>query len=440
MKSALTFSQVQPFIEADLRAGQTPALMGPAGIGKSSLTEGLARTFKTMVFTLPVNQLADRADLTGVRMTQSENGKWRQEAFPHSIIMEAIEYAENHPDENPILFLDEFNRASSDITSSILSFQTLRRIGTIDFPDNLRMLVAGNDKGNVTSLDEASISRFSVYHVRPDLDTFLSIQTLNPFVTDVLTKHPEDLMAMEAVENSSKDDGDDDEDEDKESEEYAFSQLEFMSEDTFTQVTRPRTITYVSEWLNNMGIDKSGSDTERALLGQLFADMTEADDSNILLAGIEAHVGSTTFAHHLFDEINTHFNAMLSATHVSNQPVLNDLRPKQDIINALSRSQDVQAVEQLITNMSEKDRLNTLVWLTEQSSTKEINNNQAVTAFMSNAPHHITQFDNKAIQNLMKVLPDSTKVAESAVQAMLGSTAPVMNQWKGMIQSVMEQD
>lgn len=439
MKSALTFSQVQPFIEADLKAGQTPALMGPAGIGKSSLTEGLSRTFKTKVFTLPVNQLADRADLTGVRMVEYADGKYRQEAFPHSTIMEAIEYALDHQDENPILFLDEFNRASSDITSSILSFQTLRRIGTIDFPDNLRLLVAGNDKGNVTSLDEASITRFSVYHVRPDLDTFLSIQSLNPFITDVLTKHPEDLMA-ETVSNSDQEpDGDDDDDGD-ESEAYAFSDLEFMADEAFTQKTRPRTISYTSDWLNNMGLDKSGSDQERELLGRLFSDMTEADDSNVLFAGIEAHVGSTSFAHHLFDEINAHFNSMLSATHVSNQPVLKDLRPQQDIINTLSRAQNVPDVEQLIDTMSEKDRLNTLVWLTEMASTKEINNNQAVTAYMSNAPHHVTQFDNKAIQNLMKVLPDSTKVADAAVQAMLSSTAPVMVQWKGMIQSVMEQD
>lgn len=439
MKAALTFAQVKPFVEADLKAGQTPALMGPAGIGKSSLTEGLERSLKTKVFTLPVNQLADRADLTGVRMTQSENGTWRQEAFPHSTIMEAIEYAADHPGENPILFLDEFNRASSDITSSILSFTTLRRIGTIDFPDNLRFLVAGNDKGNVTSLDEASISRFAVYYVRPDLDTFLSIQTLNPFVTDVLTKHPEDLMAMEVIENSSKE-SDDDDDADNDSEEYAFSQFEFMAEDTFTQVTRPRTITYVSEWLNNMGLDKTGSDKERELLGALFSDMTESNESNVLFAAIEAHVGNTTFAHHLFDEINTHFNSMLSATHVSNQPVLKDIRPKQEIINKLSRSQNVPDVEQLIDTMSEKDRLETLVWLTEMASTKEVNNNQAVIAFMTSAPHHITQFDNKAIQNLMKVLPDSSKVATNAVQAMLASTAPVMNQWKGMIQSVMEQD
>lgn len=440
MKTTLTFAQVRPFVEANLRAGQTPALMGPAGIGKSSLTEDLSRTFKTKVFTLPVNQLADRADLTGVRMTQSEEtGTWRQEAFPHSTIMEAIEYARKYPDENPILFLDEFNRAGADITSSILSFTTLRRVGTIDFPDNLRFLVAGNDKGNVTSLDEASISRFAVYHVRPDLETFLSIQTLNPFVSAVLTKYPDDLMAV-AMELKEEAADEDSEEKDSDSEAYAFSQLEFMGEESFTQVTRPRTITAISKWLDELGINQSGSDEERTILGQLFASMTESDESNILYAGIEAHVGATTFTHHLFDEIQQYFNSLLSAAHVSNQPVLLALRPKQDVINELSRAQNVQAVEAIITTMDEKTRLNTLVWLTEASSAKEINNNQSIVSFMSNAPHHITQFDNKAIQNLMKVLPDTTKVSSVAVNAMLSSSAPVMNQWRGMIQSVMEQD
>lgn len=438
MKTELTFSQVKPFIVANLKAGQTPALLGEPGIGKSSLIEDLARIFKTSVFTLPVNQLADRADLTGVRMTQSESGKWRQEAFPHSIIMEAIEYAQNHPDENPILFLDEFNRASSDITSSILSFQTLRRIGSIDFPDNLRLIVAGNDKGNVTALDSASISRFAVYHVKPDLDTFLSIQTLNPFVRDVLTKYPDDLMAMEAVNNVGVNVDGDDDDDDSEEKEFEFNQFEFLAEDTFTQITRPRTITYLSQWLDEMGIDKSGSDQEKALLGSMFADMT--DTNNVLLAGIEAHVGQTTFAYHVFDEINTHFNSMLSATHVSNQPLLNAIRPKQEIINSISRATNVPDIEALIDTMSERERVNTLVWLTENASVKEINNNQAVTAFMTNAPHQISQIDGDAVKNLMKVLPDSARVSQIAVKAMVGSTAPVMNQWRPMIESVMEQD
>ncbi len=171
----LNFRQALPLIKADLQVGLTPALLGEPGIGKSSLIEDLARLNKTKVFTLPVNQLGDKTDLTGMRMTQSKEGSWRQESFPHSIIVDCIEYANKYPDENPILFLDEFNRASSDITSAILSFQTLRKIGDVTFPENMRIIVAGNDQGNITSLDGASVSRFSVYKLVPDLETFLSV-------------------------------------------------------------------------------------------------------------------------------------------------------------------------------------------------------------------------------------------------------------------------
>lgn len=425
MPMQLKFSQVKPFIFADLEANQTPALMGKPGIGKSSLIEDLAREFKTQVFVLPVNQLGDRADLTGVRATQdAKTGNWSQTSFPHATIMDAIQYALDHPDEHPILFMDEFNRATPDITSAILSFQTLRRIGQVNFPDNLRMIVAGNDKGNVTSLDEATVSRFAMYYVRPDLETFMSIQTLNPYVQAVLTKYPEDLTAEQIVRNAVETA---DADADTEDGEDLTDFSAFLGEDSFKQITVPRTITYISNWLNTMGLNKSGSDKEKELLTMLFADMDETDDSNSLLAAIDAHVGQTTFANHLFDAIRSQFNNMLSTTQTSSQPLLANLRPKQDIINRLHHTTNVQDVETLISTMSEKERMSTLVWLTEMASTKEINNNQAVKSFMSNAPHQIKAIDGESMQNLMKIMTHSDRMSEAAVKSLIETSAPSMN-------------
>lgn len=429
----LTFAQIMPFVLADLKEGLTPALLGEPGIGKSSFLEDLVRINKTKVFTLPVNQLGDKADLTGLRSTlNKDTGKYSQEAFPHSIIAECIAYAERFPDEEPILFLDEFNRASSDITSSILSFQTLRKIGTVEFPDNMRIVVAGNDKGNVTSLDGASISRFSVYRVRPDLETFLSVQTLNAFVTDVLAKHPEDLMADESVNIVATT-----EDEEDSKEDFAMAEFSFMSEDNFKQITRPRTITYTSKWLNAMGIDKSGSDTEKQILAQLFTDMSSDNESNVLLSAIEAHVGQTTFAYHLFDEIREYFGNILTATHSSNQPKLQSLRPKQDVINALSRVKGVADVEDLIASLDKKVIKDTLIWLTENESVKEINNNSAVMSYMITAPYSIDNFEREDIANFMAVLPSSTNVSEASVEQMLKSNAPFMDKWRPVFKSVL---
>lgn len=108
------------------------------------------------------------------------------------MIQECIDYAEKNPREWPILFLDEINRTTSDVTSGPLTLVTLRRTGYVELPKNVRIVVAGNDRGNVTSLDEASLSRFAIFHIEPDAATLMSVlgDNINPWVKTVLTQYP----------------------------------------------------------------------------------------------------------------------------------------------------------------------------------------------------------------------------------------------------------
>ena len=183
-------------IDADLDSGLIPMLLGEPGIGKSSWVEALGRRNGTKVFVLPCNQLADKADLTGGRLVPVEGtDDYKMVFYPHAVIMDAIHYARAHDREFPILFMDELNRTTPDVTSEALSIPTLRSIGSIELPKNLRVITAGNDRGNITSLDEASISRFVLYRVAPDVDTFLGLDpNLNPFVRQVLLDHPETIF------------------------------------------------------------------------------------------------------------------------------------------------------------------------------------------------------------------------------------------------------
>jgi MoxR-like ATPase len=122
-------------IKVDLEVGLTPALMGEPGIGKSSFVEELARSMNTKAFVLPCNQLADKADLTGARLVPTADGKsYSQVFYPHHVVQEAIEYALANPRENPILFLDEINRTTPDVTSAVLTMETLRRLGSVELP------------------------------------------------------------------------------------------------------------------------------------------------------------------------------------------------------------------------------------------------------------------------------------------------------------------
>ena len=124
----MKFADLDKLVARDIKHNNVPMLVGEPGIGKSSWVEGLANTLGTRCFCLAINQLADKADLTGCRLvpTGKKNKKgeddYCQVFYPHTIIRQAIDYAEGHPDETPILFLDEINRTTPDVTSEALSF------------------------------------------------------------------------------------------------------------------------------------------------------------------------------------------------------------------------------------------------------------------------------------------------------------------------------
>ena len=276
-------------IQQSLEVGATPALMGEPGIGKSSFVEALAYSMGTKAFVLPCNQLADKADLTGARLVPYEKTdgtqSYKQVFYPHQVIQECIDYALENPREWPILFLDEINRTTSDVTSGALTLVTLRRMGHIELPENVRLIVAGNDKGNVTTLDEASLSRFAIFHVEPDATTLMSVlgDALNPWVKKVLTQHP-GLIFQKSTPNSIVADGRDDDDDDGN---VTMAEL-FDGGEEMNQLTTPRTIDHLSRWLNR--VDRQELASHLATPVQIGG-----RDTSLLNEAIEAFTGDTMF-------------------------------------------------------------------------------------------------------------------------------------------------
>lgn len=270
-------SNLQLAVKANLDSNLVVMLLGEPGIGKSSWVESLAAQSHTKCFTLACNQLADKTDLTGARLVPvtDKDGQvvtYKQKFYPHETVMEAISYAENNPREFPILFLDEINRTPSDVTSALLSIPTMRQLGQFKLPNNLRIMVAGNDKGAVTALDTASISRFVVYPVSPDVSTFLAVNPdLHEIVKKTLTEHPE-LIFTKSTSEVDEDNID-----------------EILDDmDKMEQFTTPRTITAISRWLNAMSSD------DLLNLSQVMD-----GDVSMLEQIIYAHVGQTPFGIHL---------------------------------------------------------------------------------------------------------------------------------------------
>jgi hypothetical protein len=309
-------------VAADLEQSVVPALMGDPGIGKSSFVEALAASMSTRAFILPCNQLAAKEDLTGARLVPYERTDgtqaYKQVFYPHAVVQEAVDYATTHTSEHPILFLDEINRANSDVTSAILTLVTLRRMGQTDLPTNLRLVVAGNDTGNVSPLDEASLSRFAVYHVSPDATTLVQIlgDACNPYVKAVLLDHPETVFARSTVALAAVDGSDD-------SDATASVADLWDAGNDMSQITTPRTIENVSRWLNRI------DDTQLSQWLSTQVPVSNGNPATLLDEIIEAHVGATDFATFLVARIaqglSSPANAATAAVSAPCPPVWNGL-------------------------------------------------------------------------------------------------------------------
>lgn len=401
------------FVKKDLNKGIIPMLLGEPGIGKSSWLTALADLMHTKCFTLACNQLADKADLTGARLVPvtDKNGNtvsYKQVFYPHAVIHDCIEYALANPRETPILFMDELNRTTPDVTSEALSIPTMRAIGSVKLPDNVRVVIAGNDKGNVTSLDEASISRFSLYHVVPDTQTFLNLDpNLNVFVRKVLTAHPECIFGktVQVVAATAKNNGNDDDDD-------QVSIDEILDDgDEMAQIATPRTISAVSNWLN----DFSNQELLSAISTTHVEDGVEV---SALREGIEGHVGRTAFAAFLLAEIAagiTTTNNQVNAINVG----------KPQCYDAMKACSDMTALNTFVQGMTDNERSGAMLYLLYERADNTVFIQALAPTLLQLQPQDARQ---------MTQLAAADQLDQGNVDALLATNAPIAQALAGILQ------
>lgn len=349
-----------------------PMLLGEVGIGKSSFFEALGKELNTQVFSLSCNQLADKADLTGARLVPTDDNKYKQVFFPHETIMNAIKYAEENPRETPLLFLDEINRTTPDVTSALLSIPTARKIGSVELPSNLRVAVAGNDKGNITSLDEASISRFMLIHIEPDSNTFINLdENLNIYVKNVLQKYPDTIFCKTIV-NIENNEENEENDEDQD-----FIEDIFDADNEMKQLTTPRTIASLSRYLNK----KSNNDLKAMLVS------ITNNDTTLLQEIIEGFVGYTKFTQKLLEEIINGINTNQTNTAQRAKAV------KPNCYDELKSKASIQELQDFIINsMTEKERSESLVYALYEKEDNKV--------YIEELAKQIENIDNNALKTL----------------------------------------
>ncbi len=241
-------------IESDMKNGNLiPFLLGAPGIGKSSIVRAICEKNGWGFHELLCNQIAMQADLTGCRTVTYTNSAGEDQAkqvfFPHAVIKEAIDEALAYPNKTVVLFLDEVNRTTAAVTSALLTFITARKIGTEKLPENIKLIAAGNDDGNVISLDMASTTRFILRRCQPDAMTFLTLGKIHPVIEDLLKTQPALIYQEKNVQVD-------------ENNEQVFAD----DESEFQQIATPRTI---------MGLNRALLDNSQIIMGMGEEDLKE---------------------------------------------------------------------------------------------------------------------------------------------------------------------
>lgn len=403
-------------IEVESVADKTPIcpfILGEPGIGKSSIIRAMCKEHDWHFFEVLCNQLGDRSDLTGcrsVKVTEKVNNVdteiWKQVFFPHQAIQDAITCAKNNPDDTVVLFLDEINRTGSDITSAILSFTTARTIGTYTFPDNIRFIVAGNDKGNITALDSASISRFAQFKLKPSASTYMSIEeNLNAYIEQVLKANPNFIFGKSVGIVTSEVKGDDDGDTTFQSEYEAFDD----AAEGFQQITTPRTISGLNAFLNACDMKKLSY-----FVGQVSKDPDTGEDTTLLNTIIYGHVGNTQFA-------NAIINAIMTDVHSGmNQNANTVKRPqKPAIYSSIMKCKDRQTRDTMIQGLDDTVKSQIIMYACYE---KGKNNKDLIQAICQNYTANI--FPSNIIADFIN-LRQADEIDPDNYAAFLNSNTPV---------------
>ena len=166
-ENGYTYVQLFPIVRATLEAGISVLLLGPPGVGKSSLAVELSRVMKLKLIDIRLAQ-KDPAELGGVYFPNRDTQTL--ELFPPEWVKRACA-------EPCLVFLDEFNAAVTKLHQAA-AYQIVleRRIGNFQFHPDTVVLAAGNreeDNAIVTPLSSALCNRFAHFEMRPDTEAWL---------------------------------------------------------------------------------------------------------------------------------------------------------------------------------------------------------------------------------------------------------------------------
>lgn len=157
----LSFQELVTAIPVVIKAGNVPAIVGEAGIGKSALVQTVAEKMDAKLFTTVVS-LSEKGDLAIPVPPMTEKAFVKTSAYgeladvkfgyTHTLI-EIIQWAEAHPQQPIIWFLDEFNRGTQAVQSELMNLVLQRQINSLRLPDQVHMVLAENPDATMAGFE-----------------------------------------------------------------------------------------------------------------------------------------------------------------------------------------------------------------------------------------------------------------------------------------------
>lgn len=157
----LSFQELVTAIPVVIKAGNVPAIVGEAGIGKSALVQTVAEKMNAKLFTTVVS-LSEKGDLAIPIPPMTEKAFVKTSAYgeladvkfgyTHTLI-EIIEWAQAHPQQPIIWFLDEFNRGTQAVRSELMNLVLQRQINSLRLPNQVHMVLAENPDATMAGFE-----------------------------------------------------------------------------------------------------------------------------------------------------------------------------------------------------------------------------------------------------------------------------------------------
>lgn len=130
-------------------------IVGHAGIGKTQMVESVARDNGYFFREITCSLLQEGDIAMPIQDTRAEeDGRMaRVKYILHTSLVEILEYHEQNPDGWSILFLDEYNRASSSVQAEWMNLVLQRRVMGVELPENCRVILAENPSTDVDGFE-----------------------------------------------------------------------------------------------------------------------------------------------------------------------------------------------------------------------------------------------------------------------------------------------